>query len=765
MTSANLKYCFLIIVLSCLWGCNLTKLVPEGDKLLVKTKIEHQDKSNVDFSDESGYIKQRPNRKLFGFVKFHLWAYQYGSKGLGGDTGAIRRFLLKNGEPPVILDTALADASARRLSDYYYSKGYLSNSVTYEIKNKKILKKRAKVIYSVELGKFHRIASVEYLAESKQINDLLMKNIAKSRLIPGNRLDFENITAERTRLATLLKNNGFYFFNNTFIDFKVDTVQTPGYAHIRVYIRNDRDYKPHEQQKIRTVVVQVGTDLRKDTLVVDGIQLIQGNYFLKSDFLVKNIHFRPGELYRADKVQQTYSDLLSSGIFRFVTIRFKPSGVDSLNVLDAEIILQTASRHDFIWEPQAIMTEQGGGIEAAQERNFGIGNNFTLNNRNVFGGGETFSLNASTSLETQFKRDGNRLFTNFRQSLSSEFAWPGMLFFDDSEFGSDFFNKTTKLTASYLYDRNVNYTRHVLPLNFSYGFGYKHTSFSVTPLRISYNRAFVEPSFLDGLSEDAKQYINQLLTDNLIMGSVLSLYWTDRYKSPKKYWTVRTNPLEMSGNLFSAYYAAFTQLDEINKQILGVKYSQYYRADADITYNHIIDENNALVYRLYGGIGIPYGNTRFLPFERRFFVGGANSLRAWRPRTIGPGGYSDQPGQISIDKTGEIMLQGNAEYRFDITDNFLGAWFVDGGNIWNFRKDENFENAEFNIKRFYKEIAINSGIGVRYDFSYLIFRIDWGVAMRDPSYPEGDRWVILDFPSPGWIGNNSALIFAVGYPF
>jgi len=185
-----------------------------------------------------------------------------------------------------------------------------------------------------------------------------------------------------------------------------------------------------------------------------------------------------------------------------------------------------------------------------------------------------------------------------------------------------------------------------------------------------------------------------------------------------------------------------------------------------VVYTFIWDENNALAYRVNGGIGVPYGNTEFLPFERRFFVGGVNSLRAWRPRTVGPGSYRDSTNNITIEKTGEILLQGSAEYRFDIIDKRIdGAIFLDVGNIWNYKEDANFQNGEFKFDRFYKEFAINSGIGLRFDFSYIVFRIDWGISLHDPSLPEEDRWVIKYFSDNRWIFDNTAVNFAIGYPF
>lgn len=704
---------------------------------------------------------------MLGVNRFYLRTYNLGAVGIakGKDSTWWRKTLLNIGEPPVIVDSAKCELSADKLSDYYFSKGFLNNSVSYEIKEKRFFKKRAKVIYHVDLGEYHRIKSLSYFATSFNIDRLIDSAKKSSTLKSGKRLDFDAIQAERNRITQLLKDNGYYYFNNSFIDFSIDTNRVEGSADIVVNIRNNRDHKPHEQQRINRVLVRVGMGERTDTIYLDKLKFIQNSYYINPEVLANNIYFRPNELYKASDVQRTYSSLLAIGLFRFVTIRFTPSKSDSLYLLDAEIILQTASKHDFIWEPQAITTEQGGGIEAAAERNFGIGNNISLRNRNVFGNAESFNISSNTSIETQLKADSIRAFSNLRQSVSIELIFPSLVFFKNSPIAKSLNSKSTSLNLSFLYDKNVNYTRYVLPFNYAYSFQRKRTIYSVTPLRFSFNRAAVEQDFVDGLSPASQIYINQLLTNNLITGPVFSLYWHNKYSSPQKYWTIRTSPLELSGNLFSAYFNLFTQKTGFNKEVFGVKYSQYVRSEFDVSFNHIIDENNSLAYRFYTGFGLPYGNTEFLPFERRFFVGGGNSLRAWRPRTIGPGSFSDEANTISIEKTGEMMLQATAEYRFDITNKLNGALFMDAGNIWNFRKNENFENGEFQINDFYREVALNTGLGLRVDLSYLIFRVDWGIALHDPSYNEGSRWVIKDFPAEKWISDHTALNIAVGYPF
>lgn len=754
-------------------SCNLTKLVPPGKQLLVQNKIERGDKRGIDLSEETSNLKQKPNRKLLGFIRFHLWAYQYGAKGVGirKKQGWSRRLAEKIGEPPVLIDSNKLALSADRLTEYYFSKGFLNTKVDFSVQTKRLvgieLKKRAVVTYTANLSNFFRISKLEYNATSQDIDRLIRKFETNQLLKVNQRLDFDKIEAERNRLVELFRNNGYYYFNNSFIDFQIDTNQVLGQAVVAVNIRNQKNYEPHLQQTIDSVIVTIDGKERRDTVLTSkGLVIYESEYYLEPTILNKNIIISANQLYNADRVQRTYSNLLSMGIFNFVTIRFKPSATDSSSRLIAEINLKPAVKHDLIWEPQAITTDQNNAIQTTEARNYGIANNITLRNRNVFGGAESFNISSYTAIEAQLKGANNGLVNNFRQSISAELIIPSLLYFERKDVSQRLTRKNTKITASFLYDQNINFTRKVFPLNFTYNFAYERFTFSLTPFRVSLNNANPDPVFLASLDPETQFYTTQLLTDNLIAGPNASLFWTNKFDKPDKYMSIRSNPLELSGNLLSLYFTTFTNKQGINKEVFGVKYSQYSRSDIDFVFTNNVDENNTLVYRFYGGAGVPYGNTTFLPFERRFFVGGGNSLRAWRPRTIGPGGYSDSVNIISIEKTGELMLQGNFEYRFDIFDKYLnGALFADAGNIWNFRKNENFELAEFKINRFYKEIAINTGVGLRLDFTYFLFRVDWGVALHDPTYSDGNRWVIKDFFSDKWINNNSALNVAVGFPF
>ncbi|HBN02706.1 MAG TPA: hypothetical protein DD396_01535, partial [Bacteroidetes bacterium] len=478
-----------------------------------------------------------------------------------------------------------------------------------------------------------------------------------------------------------------------------------------------------------------------------------------------NIIFRPSDFYNADLVQKTYSNLLSMGLFSFVTIRFNPSLEDSLTRLDVVILLKTTKKHDFVIEPQAIYTQQNLGLET-NNNSIGIANNLSLINRNVFGGAESFNLTSYTALESQIKIDNQGSFTSFRQSLNAELVIPSLIYFERKQFSEVLIKKSTKINTSIIFDQNKNFTRKVIPLTFTYAFTKGRTSFGITPFRLSINQSSVDADFLLSLDPSTRYYTEQLLTNNIVAGPLTSLYWSNRDKNPNYFLQIRSNPVELAGNLASLYFNQIKGDYSANKEIFNVKYAQYARSDFNIILTNIINENNSLAYRGYIGAGLPYGNTLFLPFERRFFVGGGNSLRAWRARTIGPGSYSDSSSDITIEKTGEFALQGSIEYRFDIVDKFLdGALFVDAGNIWNFRKDASFPNAELKWNRFYKEIAMNTGFGLRFDFNYIVFRTDWGIALHDPSKLEGNRWVIQDFASAKWISNNTAINFGIGFPF
>ncbi len=694
-------------------------------------------------------------------VKFHLWAYQIGAKATlrrGQDTGRIRKLLIEEvGEPPVLTDTQMIERSAQNLSQYLFNRGFFDNEVSY--KTKSILK-RTTVTYQVKEGTVYRIKNIVIKTADRPIHQLVSANMEKSYLKAGKPVEYEDMGKERDRITLLLRNTGYYFFNKAYIEFKLDSSVKINEVTINILINERADGVLHRPQTISKVSLIIYNGLSvPDTLVSKGISFVRNGYKIKTPILIRSTMLAEKQLYRQLNVDNTYTRLLALGLFKFVNINFTSDTTLGSPGLNAYITVSPTLKHDFSWEPQVITSERSLGLQNnSLGRNYGIANEFVLKNKNVFRNAEEFNIRWRQSFETQFST-GSSLgpLSNISNNFSAELVIPKLLFAGKFDRNPSFQNTKTSMTFSFLLEKNPNFTRTVFP----FSFGYQVTSglflFNFSPLNISFNKAEVSSDFREKLNVKDSLFIERLFSNYIITGPKFFLYYSTKLINPNNYWDISSNALEISGLAMSKIFK--------EKELFGVPFSVFIRSDVDIRYHQNLDVNNRMVYRIYSGIGSPIGKNAFLPFERRFFVGGTNSLRAWRPRTIGPGTYSDAS-SVQIDKSGEILLQGNTEYRFSILPGRLeGALFLDAGNIWNIKSDSLFTNSTFGFKKFYREFAFNTGLGLRYDFSFFLIRFDWGIPLHDPSYTEGDRWVIKNISDRKWVFNQTILNIAVGYPF
>ena len=296
-------------------------------------------------------------------------------------------------------------------------------------------------------------------------------------------------------------------------------------------------------------------------------------------------------------------------------------------------------------------------------------------------------------------------------------------------------------------------------MSYTYELADKRFRFTYSPLLVSLNEATYKQKLFDQASASYLQTLERIFTNNLITSQQIGGFYTTKTADAKQYWSIRSNLLEVSG-------IWLPQITDYGKAF-GVNHSTFIRTDADLRYHVIFNENNELVLRGYGGIGVPLGERSVLPYERRFISGGSNYLRGWRLRTVGPGAFSAAD-NLQLTRTGELGILGNFEYRFNIIRNAIdlnGALFVDVGNVWNLKKDTLFPEGEFSPDRFLQEFAINSGLGFRLDMSFLLLRFDWGVPLWDPNFPLEDRAVIQGAFKDGWIFKRPVWNIAVGYPF
>jgi len=722
-------------------SCRVTKLVPDGELLLNKNKIKNNDQ--VATSAISSQIKHRPNRRLLLF-RFHLWAYQIGFK--------------KIGEPPVVLDTIGIQKSAKNIGVYLFKKGYYKNSVTYSIQKTRF-RKRGNVTYLIDEGPEYVFNELETRSVSAKLKKIVDEHISKSLIEQGNAADYDVLANERNRINNLMRENGYYLFNRSLIDFELDT--TKGKNQVNVVLNILEDVRRRQNvYRIGNILTEIETyDVLPDTISTENGKYVMNGMDLRTLVLERSMALKQNDIFKQSNVSVSYERLISLGLFQSVDLQLKPrTGPDSLNI-DVYVRLVASPKHDLIWEPQLVTTEQRFSEETST-RNYGLANEITLKNKNVFSNGEEFNIRLRTALETQFLADSNSAISTFIQEVNTELKFPHLLFANGL---SDKFNSrtnSTRMSLSYLFERNQFYTRHLLPLSYRYEFVQERGVFYWTPFLISLNKATFDPQVLEDLDPSYLAAQERLFTNNLITSHKFSGVISNRNKSPRKYWYLNSNFIEFAG-LFLPQFTDFGSK-------LGVQHSTFIRSDADLRYNYIFNQNHSVVARAYGGIGVPIGKRSILPFERRFFAGGSNSLRAWRLRTVGPGSFSNDSSSIQFARSGELGLTANLEYRFGIIESSVdveGAFFFDAGNVWNLRSDTLFEGGHFSFSKFYEEFALNTGLGLRLDFDFLILRFDWGIPLHDPNFAEGERWIFKEPLKNKWIKEHTVWNVAVGYPF
>ncbi len=739
---------FSVLALS---SCKSSKLVPDNTYLLQKNRVVGANEAVAE-TDLLDQVRHKPNRKLIIF-KAHMWANYFG-KQVG---------LNKIGEPPVLVDTSAVRLSAENIERYLVKRGYFDNQVTYAVEQTKFSKafklRKQRVTYYVKEGEPYIVQKINYQTTNSEILGLINRSKGDAKISINKPVDFEALGEERSRISDLLRNNGFYSFNPSFVAFELDTAIMPRQVYVDINII-DPDSFAHAKKRIESVRVVYQTGIQSfDTIrnVKHNITFVMNGMDISPAVIANNILLKEGDYFSQLDLATTYERLVSLNLFSNVGVSIEETDVKK-GLLDVTVVLKTSPKFDFVWQPQIISTEQRFS-NSQSSRNYGLANEFSLKNKNVFHNGEEFNINIRTALETQFTSDSNSAFSTFIQELNTELKIPQLLFFRKRGNALKINSVSTNFNASYLFETNPFYRRNFFPLSYTYELADKRFRFTYSPLLVSLNEATYKQKLFDQASASYLQTLERIFTNNLITSQQIGGFYTTKTADAKRYWSIRSNLLEVSG-------IWLPRITDYGKAF-GVNHSTFIRTDADLRYHVIFNENNELVLRGYGGIGVPIGEKSVLPYERRFISGGSNYLRGWRLRTVGPGAFSAAD-NLQLTRTGELGLLGNFEYRFNIIRNAIdlnGALFVDVGNVWNLKKDTLFPEGEFSPDRFLQEFAINSGIGFRLDMSFLLLRFDWGVPLWDPNFPLEDRAVIQGAFKDGWIFKRPVWNIAVGYPF
>jgi outer membrane protein assembly factor BamA len=764
------KYILYIVIALFTYSCSTVKNVPENeyllDKVVVKSKI--QTITNERFLP---YIKQKPNVRIVGMFKFHLWLYNLAGK----DTSkAFNKWLMRIGEDPVFYDSFLAEQSTQQLALFMKNRGYFHAKVkdTAIVKRKK----KVKVRYDIRAGNRFRLNEVVYKAEDPEIQAIVESGAKNSLLKKGRPFDVTVHDAERDRIARLLRNNGYYNFSKDFVYFRSDSTVGEYLVNDSVFIQNalvevakrKTESVLHPTYRIKNVFFRMGFDTHKalnekeayfarfDTVLYDGYHFLYiDKVKVKPEVLVNSTYIKPGQLFKVNLVERTQALLSGLRLYRFINIRFEEvqataaaQGKDKW--LNCFIQLVPAKHQSYSIDIEGINSSG----------NLGAGGNLKYQHKNLLRGAEEFSLGVGGSMQNQINQQKEN-FSTIEVGGDSRIVFPKFWMPFKIEGFRRKYNPKTSLSIAYNYQRRPDYTRTMANGRISYFWNAnKRTSHLVSPLGIN----FVGIPIVDqGFKADiAGSYLEYSYQNHLITNTSYSIVYNEQEINKRKDFLYVNWNVEEAGIGLNLLAKSFTtKVDEGHYEILGVQYAQYIRSDVDIRYHHYLNRINSLAYRVYLGVGYPYGNLNVLPFEKRYFSGGANSVRAWPVRGLGPGSYND-PEADFYNQTGDVKLEANAEYRFKLLWILEGAFFLDAGNVYTIRKDISPEGGLFTFDSFAEKIAVGSGLGLRFDLTYFIFRLDMGLKLRDPIEEKSKRWIPLHRPF-NWedVGFN----LAIGYPF
>lgn len=777
----------LLIALAFLSACNPARNVPQGQYLLDKVNLKI-DQPSLDKEEIVSIIKQKANKRILVIGRFHLGAYNISTM---GKTRKWKTWLGNTvGEPPVILDSALNERSEQQIKLYLQKKGYFHASVKNTITYKK--GSRARVDFDIHCNKPYRIRNIQYEVSDPGL-DTLIKNAPGTLIEKGRIFDEGTLAAEQARLQRYLQDRGYYRFQKEHIYFDIDSALGGYLLDIEVVVTDEGfhtipfgdsvQFRPHKKHSINKVFIIPDYNIfRKDVVFQDtawlgaGLQVAYNKEMrYKPGIFKRSIFFQQGDVYSRTSVEDTYKRLTSLRNFKAVNIDFLPYSEDSSKAsLDAFIKITPAKKQSYSLAAEG--THSSG--------NFGVSGSWIYQNKNVFKGAEIFEVKLRGALEVQqlavdIANENIASFVPIQTfntvELGPEFSltYPSALVpFLSGRFGKSSLPRTTFMTAVN-FQRRPDYERTIVNGSLAYSWRQgKRIQHAYNPLDLNYVFVTLQPEFEATLDRINDVLIRQSYRP-LLIPSFLKYTFTYSEQEEKKRTRYFFRALfQTSGLLFNSYNRlagterTFNSTDTIADPsksyiLFGIKFSQFWLTEIDFRAYHKVVEENVLAGRFNFGIGVPYGNSNVLPFVKSFFGGGANDMRAWTARTLGPGSFPKAKEQ-SYEQIGDIKLQTSLEYRFRVYKMFKSAIFLDAGNIWMLRSDSITQRpgGQFRFDKFYRDIALGTGLGFRVDFSFFIIRLDLGIPLYDPGYAEGDRWVIA---VPG--RRPVRLNLGIGYPF
>lgn len=758
--------------LCCFWlllsSCSTTRKLTADETLYVgvkKMKIEAPRKLKLTAAEKSaatGPLSVKPNNPLYSpYIRspfpIGLWVYNWNIRKKKGLKWFLYRKLAKK---PVLISDVQPELRLKMVENNMKDFGFYGTRTRYEIIHKRNPKK-ARIRYWVELPEPFRYGTVELWGWRPAMDSIMRVYMRQSELKRGRQYDVNILNQERQQMSDMLRNKGYYFFQPGYIEFLVDTTGGNQVADVRIGLKQGVPETALHPYRIRDVKVWVtgggGTD-GQDSVVTDQVKIVYDSpMFLKPNVITRAVRVRPGQTYSAFRQSRTQANFVRLGVFRFANMTI--TAPDSLRrVLDMQI------DGDF-----ALPVETEVEVDVSSKSNNLLGPGLTLgiNNRNMFHRAENLAVRLTGSYEWQVggKKEGSGnsgLINSYELGLSFNLSVPRLLVPRLLQSKRDRREQTQFQIGTDLLNRH-NYFRMIsfwgsATYDFNSSLRNYHT---VVPFKLNYTYLLKTSHAFDSVVNQnpavAQSFKNQFIP------SMSYTYTFDRpvtYRNPNRlFWQTSVT---QAGNIIAGIQYLTGDHSGTGKKILRNQYSQFLKLTSELIAYKSVDNNNQLVMRLMGGIGYAYGNSKVMPYSEQFYIGGSNSLRAFHIRSIGPGSYHPQASRYSyLDQTGDIKLEGNIGYRFTIYERLKGALFVDAGNIWLLKKDVQRPGGEFRLSGLWKEIALGTGFGLRYDFSYIVVRADLGIPLHAPYDTGKSGYYNIDHRF--WKG--LVLNLAIGYPF
>lgn len=754
------KYILILLLLfGGLYSCSIAKYIPEDERLYTGATLKIESDSII--KNEDGLkteletvLSPEPNSKILGM---YLGLYYY-YKNQQEKPGFINRWLNKkfDAEPVYQSDVKpfeVEDLLLNRLENrgFFYSRASSQFDET---------EQNASVEYTVNLRNPYRMETYQLDSLPAPIYGDIKELVKTSPFEKGMRFDLNSMKLERQRIDFNLKNKGYYNFDDSFLIFEADTNRYDNksfdlFLKLKKAVPN-KAIIPYKISKVNIYPnYDVADSIQKQIIRYNEKDYIQKEVFFKPKRLDPFIKIKENQIYDPETSRNTARRLSTIGAYKYVNIQYKEIdtlATDSLGLLEANIYLSPLKKRAFRAELQLV----------TKSNNFtGPGLALTYSNRNFFGGGETFNTTVRVGYEAQLGGGQNSGKTSLELGLKNELIFPRVLF--PIKIDNEFFEYSIPKTKTSVSVDYLNRTKLYTLLSGTALFGYvwdanKYVTHQINPISINYTELTnTTPEFEQILTDNP--FLRRSFEQQFISGLTYSFTYNEMVNANKVHQKYFNFTFDVAGNSISLFGKEETP--GAPETFLGLEYAQYAKADIDIHYHFNFAKEQTIAARLFAGYGLAYGNSDLVPFVKQYFAGGPYSVRAFRIRSLGPGTYNsdidDNNNGNFFDKTANIRLEANLEYRFPLFSYLKGAVFADAGNIWNSEANPAFDGKDKFSSNFLSELGIGAGFGIRVDIQSFVIRFDLAAPFHDPSLPEGQRFN-FDVANP-------ILNFAIGYPF